>query len=555
MLCFIILIYKIYVLNNYDISILNTFPIRKYIPLGILRTLSISIIFVAISREIPGSLLIILLQLSIPISIIFSRFISSISYKSISRPHWTAIILIFFGTIFGFLSSFLGHLGSNYIDYNNNNKSINAWWYIPIVIVSCLIQSLFILYQEVKISPYHFQHLYPIELINGWISLIQCLFTFILSPILIYLSDPEILFWNDWYLFLHKGFLCLFNNSVNNTIYCPNNNIYTMIQFIIWILSSIFVLLLTHFIKNAISPLTSRFCLLFGFLFAFIGFQTGFPSFLIINGNKDYFDECLLLGILCSFVGSFMLLIDFNPNRSNTLLDSIQFDEINYSKKMQSQLLMLQKQHESLTMSQSQINININDNHHNNNKINNHHQSENGRLHSKSLSASNLYYGQTQNVMSDDDDEEEEEEEQDGSNYVCYLLMEQQKEIIKQEYQTKLKEFKRIERQRSQSFHEEFYSSPKRNRKDKKNKRKNKKKKKNKYYMNEQQIEEYYMLLQQEHQRRLLQQKHDENIMNDNNCNDEMFEASQFMIRNPLNVNNNNNNYHCINHTDSQFVK
>merc|ERR1712176_308672 len=128
----------------------------------------------------------------------------------------------------------------------------------------------------------------------------------------------------------------------------------------------------------------------------------------------------------------------------------------------------------SLTMSQSQININVNAS----NESGEYKQESCFQSHSKSL-----------DLISSDA----------SSNYVHYLLMEQQKEIIKQEYESKLKEYKRAERQRSQSFHSEFYAesvSPK-------SKKKRKRKKKKKYYMNEQQIEDYYRLLQQEHLKRM----------------------------------------------------
>eukprot|EP01084_Bolivina_argentea_P074273 134756_1 len=212
---FMICIYKLYIINKYN----HIYPIiglrKEYILLGILRSFSISIIFICISRDIPGSLLIILLQFPTPISIIMSRFISSISLRSISNAHWTAIILIFIGISFGFISSYFGHLGNNYIEYNNNNNNntnkynhINAWWYTPICIVSCLPQSIAILYKEIKKFEYNMSS-------NAWISLIQCIFTFLLSPILIYLGDYNTVLnnslnLNDWYLFIHKGFLCLF---------------------------------------------------------------------------------------------------------------------------------------------------------------------------------------------------------------------------------------------------------------------------------------------------------------------------------------------------------
>lgn len=228
-----------------------------------------------------------------------------------------------------------------------------------------------------------------------------------------------------------------------------------------------------------------------------------------------------------------MLLIDFNPSRTNTLLDSIQFDELNYSKDMKSQLLLLQKQHHHLTMSQSQIKIDqtdvLSDDDHNddnniNIKINNeeiddfedeHDHQQKTQYHYRSHSKS-LTYDKT-------------------NNYVCYLLMEQQKDIIKQEYESKLAEYQKVEKQRSHSFHEEFYS-PKRSKKSKKNKKKNKRKKKNKknkYYMNESQIEEYYRLLQQEHYRRQQdQQKHLHYINNPQakQMTNNDFETSEFRI-------------------------
>ncbi len=89
---------------------------------------------------------------------------------------------------------------------------------------------------------------------------------------------------------------------------------------------------------------------------------------------SDNFDEFLLLGILCSFVGSSMLLIVFPPTRTDTLLDSIQFDEINHLKQTKSQLLMLKKQYKSLSLSQvdyikSDYIDNNNDNNNNNNNL------------------------------------------------------------------------------------------------------------------------------------------------------------------------------------------
>ena len=471
MLCFAICLYKIYVINTYNVSILTSFPISKHIPIGIFRSLSISIIFIAISREIPGSLLIILLQLPIPLSIILSRCISSsITLKSISRPHWTAITLIHIGAIFGFASSFVGHLGSNYIDYNNDSKTVNAWWYTPIIAVCALPQSLCILYKEIKLKQLHSNNnKYPNELIHAWTSFIQCIVSFFLTPILMHIGDPKVHSLSDWYLYLHKAFLCLFGDSIDGSIFCPNGNTQTVTQFVVWLFASILVLLLSDYIKLSVSPLMTRFCILFGLLFAFICFQIAFPHFLLSQDQSDAFDECLLLGILCTFIGNVMLLIDFNPSRSSTLLDSVQFDELNHSKEIKSQLLTLKEQHQSLTMSQSQININIHQN--DEDAINLSHQFE-----SKSLSS----YGV---------------EHDNASNFVHYLLLEQQKEIIKQEYESKLKEYKRAERQRSQTFHSEFYAedkSPKR-----------KKKKKKKYYMDEQQIENYHRLLKEEYLKKI----------------------------------------------------
>merc|ERR1712228_746341 len=194
-----------------------------------------------------------------------------------------------------------------------------------------------------------------------------------------------------------------------------------------------------------------------------------------LQNGSDVFDECLLLGILCTFIGNVMLLIDFNPSRSSTLLDSVQFDEFRHSKEIKSELLTLREQHESLTMSQSQIRINIDDNA---GCKRSQHRFES---HSKSLSF-DVEHGH----------------ENASSNYVHYLLMEQQKEIIKQEYESKLKEYKLAQRHRSQSFHSEFYAENVSTKKKKKQKRKKKK-----YYMDEQQIENYHRLLQQEHFKRM----------------------------------------------------
>eukprot|EP00484_Ammonia_sp_Unknown_P016651 CAMPEP_0197040404 /NCGR_PEP_ID=MMETSP1384-20130603/17106_1 /TAXON_ID=29189 /ORGANISM="Ammonia sp." /LENGTH=648 /DNA_ID=CAMNT_0042471153 /DNA_START=30 /DNA_END=1976 /DNA_ORIENTATION=- len=591
MLCFIICLYKIYAMDKYDVSMLSSFPIARFIPLGLLRSLGISVIFVSVSREVAGSLLVILLQIQIPLSVVLSRFIKSISYKSISKAHWVAIALSFISVVFGFLSSYLGHLGSNYIDYSNNNNAVNAWWYIPVVLVSCLMQSLFILYQETKLKQQYEE--YPSELINAWISLLQCVCSFVLTPITIYLGDPEMHFWDDWTLFLHQGFLCLFSDTVDDSMFCPHGNAHSILQFCLWLTASIAVLLLTNYATLNLSPLISRFCILLGLLGSIIMFQSGFPSLLIVNGQSDYFDECLLLGILCSFVGSFMLLIDFNPSSSNTLLDAIQFDELNYSKQIKKQLLMLQKQHQSLTMSQSQINLHINHNHncvepededavhddiylrnhcnqnnHINININNNNSSSPPHLHShshasahslspprhpKSRSFSDIPFAHSANLSEHAMHRYHHDNNGNDNDYVHYLLMEQQKEMIKQEYQSKLQQYQQAEKQRSRSFHEEFYSMPQAitmgndqsNSSKKKAKKQRKKKKSKKYYMNQQQIEEYYLLLQREHDRRKQQQQ----LLNDTDTQ-HVFEATHFHIANPL-MDEQDDYCHDSQHTDS----
>eukprot|EP01084_Bolivina_argentea_P195493 335353_1 len=126
--------------------------------MAVLRGLSISIIFIAISREIEGSLLIIIMQTATPLSILMSRFVSSISIHSISRGHWTAIVLTFVALIFGFIASFLGNLGSHYIDYKDNGDTQNAWWYTAIAFGAIFPHALSILYGEIKLSSYAQQY-------------------------------------------------------------------------------------------------------------------------------------------------------------------------------------------------------------------------------------------------------------------------------------------------------------------------------------------------------------------------------------------------------------
>jgi len=540
LLCFAICIYKIYILNDYAIDTLSTFPAHKYIPLGLLRTLSFSVIFICISRDIPGSLLVILLQISVPISILISRFVSSLPYTTISKAHWTAIILVFVGIAFGFVSSFMGRLGANYVDYKHDNVTLNAWWYMLIVLCSCLMQSLFILYQEMKLKRLpHFEQC-PSELRHAFVSLFQCVFSFLFTPITIYLQDPYRHFWDDWCSFLHKGFLCLFTTSVDESMYCPNSNTSTAVQFTAWTVTAVLTLAMTNYVSRNVTPLVSRFCVLFGLLLSFIGFQTGFPASLWFvaasaHNHRDYFDECLLLAMLCSFVGSFMLLIDFNPQRPHTLLDAIQFEQLNYSQHIREQLLHLQQQHQSLTKSQSQIIVDVDevdDDEADHSDCDVHHDAHDEeecvpsklqRTVSSSSSRSRLSYNRRRHSS-------------ESSDYVCYLLMEQQKEIIQQEYQSKLQEYQRAERERSRSFHEEFYApsrSPPQPRP--KHYKKMKPKKKKKRAMSERDLhnaENRKMLHLQKHQPQQDMREYEDNL--NSYASNVQFQTSHFYINNPL---------------------
>ena len=434
----------------------------------------------------------------------------------------------------GFTSSLFGHLGSNYIVYHHDGttQSMNAWLYTPIVIVCCVTSSLSVLYQEMKLKQSMMakgDRPCPPELMNGWISLMLSLFTFALSPALIYLGDPETHFWSDWRLFLHHAFLCLFSGTGagndhghDHDAYCPNGSSRSMLQFMLWLLCSFSVQISRDFVLHRVSPLASRFCVLFGLLCAFICFQRGFPEILLMEGGADSFDECLLLGVLCSFVGSIMLLIDFNPSRSSTLVDSIQFDDLhhlNRSKQIKSQLLTLKEQHESLSMSQSQINVLVHDE--NEEEIERKQRDEHEPVYTESH---HQYHAQSLSVHRA---RSQSVHENPTTDYVCYLLMEQQKEIIKQEYETKLKEYRRAQRRRSKSldhpFLHELYAPNIPEHDAKKAQRKRKRKKK--VYMNEQQIKEYHMLLQQEHYRR----KQEEVVMRTGD--EDVFECSNFKIR------------------------
>lgn len=120
-----ICLYNTYITHHWSTKIFIVFSQNKYkyLPLSIFQALSTSIIFVAISREIPGSLLIIFLQLSVPISIIMNQCI--FQYIKIHKTHLFAIALIIIGTIFGCIASITGDLGANYI--SANGQKINAY--------------------------------------------------------------------------------------------------------------------------------------------------------------------------------------------------------------------------------------------------------------------------------------------------------------------------------------------------------------------------------------------------------------------------------------------
>ena len=69
-----------------------------------------------------GSLMIPLMQISIPLSALFARIFRQ---KFLSRTHGIAIIVCIVGGIFGFMASYTGEMGNNY--YNNMGNQINAF--------------------------------------------------------------------------------------------------------------------------------------------------------------------------------------------------------------------------------------------------------------------------------------------------------------------------------------------------------------------------------------------------------------------------------------------
>jgi len=312
-------------------------------------------------------------------------------------------------------------LGSDYFSASDHGDGhrVNAWWYGPIVMVSCFPLSFCDLFQALRLKKE-----FPAELVHGGVSLMQSLCTMLISPVLLYLAEPTGHTLTECARVFHRGFLCLFGaGAPEDDEFCPNGSAQSIVQFATWSLAAISVHILTESVSQSISPLASRCCSLLGLLSAFICFQSGFPSVLIVDG-ADRFDEGLLLGALCSFVGSTMLLIDFNPSRNNTLIEWVQFDEI---KHVESQLLTLHQQHQSLTASQSQIEID-----------------DDGEL------------------QSGRGDEREtprrcrSRNEGFHQNYVCYLLMEQQKEMVEEEMASTMRRYQSVQRKRAESMDHPF---------------------------------------------------------------------------------------------------
>ena len=154
----------------------------------------------------------------------------------------------------------------------------------------------------------------PQTLLNGWISLYQCIFTLIISPLLFYLQMPES---GSIYNHNFSKFKNAFFQAISNIGQAGIQEKYTF-----WLFVSICVPLLMNIVGNKISLLFVKIGTLIGVTCAFISFQVGFPYWLLGGTYVESSDECLLLAILCAIVGSIMLLIDFNPNRYTYFFDS-----------------------------------------------------------------------------------------------------------------------------------------------------------------------------------------------------------------------------------------
>ena len=319
---FIIILYQIYINENKDIlKCVLTFSHKKCIPLALCQCLSQSVIFISVSKyNVNGCVMLILIQLSIPLSIIFAFIVNE---TNITRKHWFSLILIIIGSAFAVVSNIL---------YYKSNE-----WYYTIIVFTCSIPAgLGVLYQE-NAPEFHDPNL-SIELVQTYTSLYQFIFSLFLSPFLMYIQTPKDGI-NNWSLYVVNGLKCMFKpKSVDNIeMYCPYKN-KTIILFTIWLCSSLFVIFFGKIVKTKISSFFNRLALIIGTITAFVIFQLNIKY--IDMFKYEYFDETLFLGILCCIVGSSMLLIDFNyehlsliidthNNKKQTNMDNNIYDELN----------------------------------------------------------------------------------------------------------------------------------------------------------------------------------------------------------------------------------
>ncbi|ETO24427.1 putative cytosolic protein [Reticulomyxa filosa] len=307
------ILYQAYI-KGYGIPYsVRKYPKSKLIPLGIFQALAASVTFVAVSRDIPGSLMIILLQLHLPASIVLYKFWHQ---TSIDRTHAIAIMVMFVGAIIGCVSISLGELGNNYYQADKN-QYINAWYYAGVLIFCAIPGGFAILVREEM-------HAQVPEMSSD-------LLAWALSPGLFFLQNPESSFGN-FGRFLSDGLSCLFNGHPNDVTICPETK-QSMVYFTVWLIASVGVSVLMQLVSLRLTPILCRIAVIIGMILAFVMFQTGVPSFYFTNQlypnskTGDVLDECLLLGMLCVTVGNVMLLMDFSSARPAPLLD-LEFEEV-----------------------------------------------------------------------------------------------------------------------------------------------------------------------------------------------------------------------------------